>query len=229
VSGSGLVPVAPVTLRRLTLPTDRPVLTATPAGQAMSLLARVRAAVSGGQPAVPQAAPAPANGGRISGRVTDQRGHPLAGICVEALRVNGGGYAELATGRRGIYLTGKLPPGRYVALFSVGCGNQGNWLPQVYKDSDNLGKPTVFAVRARQTTGHIDAALRAGGEICGMVTNAAAQKLSGICVAAIPLTRSGSVLFNPTRSRLGVFHVHSLAAGRYRGYGRAGFRRQKAP
>src|SRR5262249_25419113 len=155
------------------------------------------------------------NGGRISGRVTDQRGHPLAGICVEALRVNGGGYAELATGRRGIYLTGKLPPGRYVALFSVGFGNQGDWLPHVYKGSDNLGKPTGFAVRARQTTGHIDAALRAGGEISGMVTNAAAQKLSGICVAAIPLTRSGSVLFNPTRSRLGVFHVHSLAAGRY--------------
>jgi len=215
VSGSGLVPVAPVTLRRPALPAGRPVLAATPAAQAVSLADQVRAAVSGGQPAAPQAAPAPANGGRISGRVTDQRGHPLAGICVETFRINGFGYAALVTGRRGFYLTGKLPPGRYVALFAPGCGNQGNWLPQVYKDSENLGKPTVFAVRAGQTTGHIDAALRLGGEISGTVTNAAGQKLSGICVAAIPLARGGPVLFSPTQSRSGVFHVHSLAAGRY--------------
>jgi hypothetical protein len=217
VSSSGPVPVTPVTpvtLQRLTFQAGRPVLAATPAEQAMSLLARVRAAVPVDQPAALQATPAPANGGRISGRVTDQRGHPLAGICVLALRVNGGGYAALTTGLRGLYLTGKLPPGRYIALFYAGCGNMGNWLPQVYKDSDNLGKPTIFAVRARQTTGHIDAALRAGGEISGTVTNAAGQKLSGICVAAIP-TRGVSVLFNPTESRRGVFHVHSLAAGRY--------------
>ena len=178
VSGSGLVPVAPVTLRRPALPAGLPALAATPAAQAVSLADQVRAAVSGGQRAAPQAAPAPANGGRISGRVTDQRGHPLAGICVETFRINGIGYAALATGRRGFYLTGKLPPGRYVALFAPGCGNQGNWLPQVYKDSQNLGKPTVFAVRAGQTTGHIDAALRLGGEISGTVTNAAGQKLS---------------------------------------------------
>ena len=215
VRGSGLVPVAPVTLQRPTFPTGRPVLAATPAEQTMSLLARVRAAVSGGRSAAPQAAPAPANGGRVSGRVTDQRGHPLAGICVATFRINGNGYAALATGRRGFYLTGKLPPGRYVALFSPGCGNQGNWLPQVYKDSDNLGKPTVFAVRAGRTTGHIDAALRAGGEISGMVTNAAGQKLSGICVAAIPLAPNGPVALIPTESRRGVYHVHSLATGRY--------------
>jgi hypothetical protein len=216
VSSSGLVPVAPVTLQRLTFAAGRPALAGAPAGQAMSLLDQVRAAVSAGQPAAQQAAPAPAGRGRISGRVTDQRGHPLAGICVETFRVNGGGFANLVTGRSGTYLTGKLPAGRYIAFFSPGCGNSGNWLPQVYKDSDNLSKPTIFAVRAGQTTGHIDAALRAGGEISGTVTNAAGQKLSGICVAALPVTPRGPVLFNPTVSRRGIFHVHSLAAGRYR-------------
>jgi hypothetical protein len=217
VSGSGLVPVAPVTLQRLALHASLLALPASAAGSGTALLARVRAAVSAGGPAGRLTSVAPANGGRISGRVTDQRGHPLAGICVEVVQVNGGGFTQLATGRRGFYLTAKLPPGRYVALFLTGCGNTGNWLPQVYKDSDNLLKPTVFPVRAGRTTGHIDAALRPGGEISGTVTNAAGQKLSGICVVAFPAARSGpSFFFQPAVSRNGAFHVRSLAAGGYR-------------
>src|SRR5215470_8718404 len=49
--GSGLVTVAPVTLQRSAFPAGRPALPATPAAQAVSLADRVRAAVSGGQPA----------------------------------------------------------------------------------------------------------------------------------------------------------------------------------
>jgi len=216
VSGSGLVPVTPVTLQRPALDASQLALPASVAGSGTALLARVRAAVSAGGPAGPLTSLAPANGGRISGRVTDQRGHPLAGICVEAAQVNGRGFTHLATGRRGLYLTAKLPPGRYVALFLTGCGNTGNWLPQVYKDSDNLLKPTVFAVRAGRTTGRIDAALRPGGEISGTVTNAAGQKLSGVCVVAVPAGPSGpSFFFQPAVSRNGAFHVRSLAAGGY--------------
>jgi hypothetical protein len=215
VSGSGLVPVAPVTLQRPALDAGSLALPESAAGSGRALLARVRAAVSAGGPAGWLTGLAPASGGQISGRVTDQHGHPLAGICVEAGQVNGKGFTHLATGRRGFYLTAKLPPGRYVALFYPGCGNTGNWLPQVYKDSDNLLKPTVFAVRAGKTTGHIDAALRPGGEISGTVTNAAGRKLSGICAVAVPAAPSGPFFVQAAVSRNGAFHVRSLAAGGY--------------
>lgn len=216
VSGPGLVPVAPVTLRRPASSARQLAVPASAADPGRALLARVLAAVSAGGPAGRLTSLAPANGGRISGRVTDQRGHPLAGICVEAGQVNGNGFTHLATGRRGFYLTAKLPPGRYVAFFYPGCGNTGNWLPQVYKDSDNLLKPTVFAVRAGKTTANINAVLRPGGEISGMVTDAAGQKLSGVCV--IPTRASSSDLFafvQPTVSRRGTFHVRSIPPGVY--------------
>jgi len=53
VSGSGLVPVAPVTLQRPALPASQPALPASAAGSDTALLARVRAAVPAGGPAGP--------------------------------------------------------------------------------------------------------------------------------------------------------------------------------
>ena len=217
VRGSGLVPVAPVTLQRPTLPAGRPILAATPAEQTMSLLARVRAAVSGGRSAAPQAAPAPANGGRVSGRVTDQRGHPLAGICVLAVQRTGFGFGQARTGLRGYFTTAKLPPGRYIAIFFAACGNTGNWLTQVYKNTDNLSKATIIMVRSGKTTPNIDAALRVGGEISGTVTNAAGQKLSNICVEPIAASIGAEYeLIIGAVSQAGTFHARGLPAGSYR-------------
>src|SRR5258708_37936349 len=154
VSGPGLAPVAPVTLRRPAGSGGQTGFAAPSADPVRSLLAGVRAGMSAGQPAPSPAGPppstagpapstAPANGGQISGRVTDQRGHPLAGICVFAQQSGGFGYAQARTGLRGYFTTAKLPPGRYIALFYAGCGNSGNWLTQIYKGTYNFSKATI--------------------------------------------------------------------------------------
>jgi hypothetical protein len=220
VSGSGLVPVAPVTLRRPALQASRLALPATAADPGTSLLARLRAAALAGEPkpSAPgqRASLDPANGGRISGRVTDQHGHPLAGICVLAVQSRSYGYAQAQTGLRGFYTTAKLPPGRYLAIFYAACGNTGNWLTQVYKNTDNLSKPTIIVVRAGKTTPNIDAALRLGGEISGTVTNAAGQKLSNICVDSFATSNAPRyALLIGAVSRNGAFHVRGVPAGSY--------------
>jgi hypothetical protein len=207
VGGTGLVPVAPVTLRR-------PVLPASPSVEsARSLLARVLASAPGGQ----RASVAAGKGGRISGRVTDRRGHPLQGICVLVQQQSGWVSDVARTGLRGLYTTAELSPGRYYAVFYAGCGNSGNWLAQVYKNTDNLAKPTVISVRAGKTTPDIDAGLRPGGEISGIVTNAAGARLSDICVQPVAASRSPQYqLLLGAVSRAGVFHVHGIPAGSYR-------------
>jgi hypothetical protein len=217
VSGSGLVPVAPVTLRRPALHASQLALPAAAADSGGALLARVRAAVSAGGPAGRLTSPALTNGGQISGRVTDQRGHPLAGICVLAAQLKGFGFAEARTGLRGYFTTAKLPPGRYIAIFFAACGNTGNWLTQVYKDTDNLSKPTIIMVRAGKTTPNIDAVLRLGGEISGAVTNAAGQSLSNICVEPVAASIGPQYeLIIGAVSRAGTFHARGLPAGSYR-------------
>src|SRR5215471_21686123 len=74
--GSGLVSVAPVTLKRPALQASRLALPASAADPAMSLLARVRAAALAGEPTPSaggqRASLNSAQSGRISGRVTDQ-------------------------------------------------------------------------------------------------------------------------------------------------------------
>jgi hypothetical protein len=189
---------------------------ATPIQQAMSLLAGMRGVRAGPPASQPAPSVAPARGGRISGRVTDQRGHPLNGICVIALQRNGGGHTQARTGLRGLYTTVKVPPGRYVAVFTTGCGTSGNWLSQVYKNSSDLFRPTILAVKAGKTTGNIDAVLRLGGEISGTVTNAAGARLSNICVFPVATRNGGQYqLIRPGASRDGAFHVRGVPAGSY--------------
>ncbi len=102
-------------------------------------------------------------------------------------------------------------------MFSTGCGNSGNWLSQVYKNSSNVFKPTIVAVKAGKTTGNIDAVLRLGGEISGTVTNAAGAKLSNICVDPVPTSFAPQfLLLFPAVSRDGAFHVRGVPAGSYR-------------
>jgi hypothetical protein len=207
VSGPGPVPVTQVTLRRPVLPASLSVQSA------RSPLARVLAGVPGGR----RASLAPGKSGRISGKVTDQSGHPLQGICVLVQQQSGFGYDVARTGLRGLYTTAELPPGRYYAAFYAGCGNSGNWLTQVYKNTDNLLKPTLISVRAGKTTRDVNAVLRPGGEISGTLTNAAGAKLSNICAGPVAASKGPQYqLILGAVSRAGVFHVRGVPAGSYR-------------
>lgn len=207
VGGPGPVQVAQVALRR-------PVLPASPSVRsARSLLARVLA----GAPAGRRASVAAGKSGRISGKVTDQSGHPLQGICVVVQQQSGWDYNVARTGLRGLYTTAELAPGRYYAVFYAGCGNSGNWLTQVYKNTDNLEKPTLISVRAGKTTPDVNAVLRPGGEISGTLTNAAGARLSNICVEPVAASKGPQYqLILGAVSRAGVFHVRGVPAGSYR-------------
>ena len=101
----------------------------------------------------------------------------LRGICVEAVRTSGNNFTMTKTGKNGLYTTGRVPAGRYAVVFFPGCGNNGNWLAQVYKNN----KLAAVRVRAGKTTTGVNAVLRLGGEISGTVTNTSGKKLSNIC------------------------------------------------
>ena len=66
------------------------------------------------------------------------------------------------------------------------CDSQ-NWLQQVYKGHNTpfgFGFGNPVKVTSGKTTKGIDARLRLGGEISGIVTARSGRKLGGICVDA---------------------------------------------
>jgi hypothetical protein len=165
-------------------------------------------------------AAAAAKTGRISGLVTGN-GKPLGGICVTAFAVNGGqGYGAI-TAKSGTYAVRYVRPGRYYVVFGgFGCPDNGNWIPQLYRD-DNFaaggfgqgGNPVT--VTSGHATRGIDAHLRRGGEISGTVTGPAGRKLGGICVGATSNLAFGQIGVSATTSASGVYHLHALVPGKY--------------
>lgn len=133
-------------------------------------------------------AAAGAKTGAISGVVTG-RGHPLRGICVSAGPASGDFLFGTLSSRTGHYVVRGLPAGRNIVEFTTGfgCGNNGNWLTQWYKNV-NIPfppvRPTPVIVKAGKTTKGIDGRLKLGGEISGTVTSRSGKKLRGICVTA---------------------------------------------
>jgi hypothetical protein len=152
--------------------------------------------------------------GRIAGTITDQAGQPIKGVCVEAVSRRSGG-AAIST-KTGSYRTGKLAPGRYIVVFFAGCGSKGNWVGQIYKNSENPAKHAFVKVTAGHTATGVDARLKPGGEISGVVTGQAGKKLSNICVA--PVSVSHKPVYNFASiglSNRGTYHVPNLPPGRY--------------
>lgn len=118
--------------------------------------------------------------GRFAGVVTSPAGKGLKGICVDAFALDDNGFAFAKTGAGGRYRTGKTPAGQYEIMFFTGCGNNGNWLDQFYKNDYTANSGfTVVVVKAGRTT-KIDAVMQPGAEISGTVTGAKGQKLSGV-------------------------------------------------
>lgn len=76
--------------------------------------------------------------GAIAGTVTGG-GRGLGGVCVVAyhpgIGVSHRGWIKVRTSATGHFRIAKLPPGRYTVVFANSyCGNDGDWLPQFYKD-----------------------------------------------------------------------------------------------
>jgi hypothetical protein len=164
-----------------------------------------------------------AQGGRISGLVTGN-GHPLKGICVTALRLihNGAELFPAKTSRTGTYSVGGLQRGRYWVLFGFapGCNSSGNWLPQWYNHVSAANpfsqtRPTTIVVGAGQKVHGIDATLKMGGQISGIVTDKSGKKLRGICVQVTQIFRNGAVIMEFQTDRSGSYALHGVFPGRY--------------
>ncbi len=157
-----------------------------------------------------------ASGGRISGRVTDGAGNPIAGVSVNAFWPTGSSFSGGTTDAGGNYTTGAgLPSGTYFARTSNGLGYQN----EIYNDlpagllSPTSGTP--ITVTAPSTTPNVNFSLVPGGSITGTVTNAAGgAPLNGVRVTvyyANGTGAAGSVLTNAS----GMYTLGGLAAGDY--------------
>lgn len=220
VTQTRVQPLAPVTLRTPAeaSPARSVISTTSPAASAGSIATAfgLPSAGTGTFRSLTAAASAQvaARRGRISGVVTGDH-KPLSGICVEAVSVYGAAYSVDRTGKTGHYRTGSLPAGTYEVAFFPGCGNNSNWLFQIYKS--NVA-PTPVHVHAGKTTTGISTALTLGGEISGTVTGTAATRLSGICVQPVSTSQSAAfsdVIFLGAVSAHGGYHVHSVPRGSY--------------
>jgi len=153
--------------------------------------------------------------GRISGVVTSASGAALKGICVAAVSPTSGAQTIATTSASGSYRTASLAAGTYDLFLYPGCGNTGNWLFQIYKGIYNPNKnPTPVKVAAGGITSHIDAVMRDGGEISGIVTGPKGRKLSGICASPLTSAASGQ-LVSTAVSKDGVYHIRSVPPGAY--------------
>jgi hypothetical protein len=118
-------------------------------------------------------------GGVISGTVTDTSNNVLKGICVAAFAnsqfVPSFGSPFATTNAAGQYSIAGLSAGKYQVQFSLGCGNNGNYISANY--------PSLVAVNYGQVAAGINVQLPTGTTLSGVVTSAASgQPKAGICV-----------------------------------------------
>ena len=115
-------------------------------------------------------------GGIVSGTVTAATsGADLAGITVTVYN-NGTSLGSTTTRQDGTYAVGGIPTGSYTVGFVLPAGGTVNYLPQYYDNAASASSATSVAVAAGQTTTGINAALQSGGQITGVVTDAATGK-----------------------------------------------------
>jgi hypothetical protein len=141
-------------------------------GTAKTIRLKPRQIVSGINVAMPV-------GGVISGTVTDASNKVLPGICVAAVPnsqfVPASGFPFTSTNAAGQYSIAGLSAGKYQVQFSLGCGNNGNYISANY--------PSLVAVNYGQVAAGINVQLPTGTTLSGVVTSAASgQPKAGICV-----------------------------------------------
>jgi hypothetical protein len=164
---------------------------------------------------------AAAKKGEITGKVSG-KGKALRGICVSVVPVvNGPGYAA-KTSKNGTYTVRHVVAARYQVTFAGdSCPAPRNWLEQAYKDDNKLSDlfgdgGTVIRVRAGHKVTGINAHLRLGGQISGIVTSKSGARLRGICVSAEGALGHGNFVGTESRTaRNGRYYLHALFPGRY--------------
>jgi len=157
-----------------------------------------------------------ARGAGISGVVTDAHSHAVQGVCIRITNGHGNAFAE--SDSDGSYSITGLPADSYIVEFSGGCGNPGSLAPQFYNNESGLGSSDPITLTAGHVTTGIDAAMRPGATISGVVTDAAGHRPSDICVG---VADQSEVAFGPDEftdiefTSAGKYSAMNLAPGLY--------------
>ena len=117
-------------------------------------------------------------GGSVSGRVTDEAGEPLEGICVY-VDSDYGDYSSVTTGPDGGYRVAGLTGAPHFVSFSDCAGDV--FLGEWYDDGDYRTANPVPVRHGVETSG-IDAALAVGGSIAGVVMSSQGEPIPEVCI-----------------------------------------------
>ena len=157
-------------------------------------------------------------GGTIAGMVTDNRGHPVTGACVEIVNPelyspdnSEDGFSGAAVIKGGHYELANLPTSAFDVVF--GCDHFG---PQWYNAQQGPETATAVSTVPGVTT-RVNAKLSLAGAITGTVTNSAGKPLRNLCVEATPADSVGTLgasgLGFTTKS--GFYRIGDLPSGSY--------------
>jgi Carboxypeptidase regulatory-like domain len=160
-------------------------------------------------------------GGTVTGTVADSRGRKLSGICVYVAteqQAELGAVFQADTGTyNGRYELSNLEPGQYLVNF--GCGLSTKYADQWFSDAPSAGSAELVSVGHGQTSG-INAVLRPGGSISGVVTGRSGRPLANVCVYAFNsqerTDQFETIGFpGPATNSRGRYELTGLAAGSY--------------
>lgn len=153
-------------------------------------------------------------GAILSGTVTDAHGHPLSSVCVLVGDPNG---HFAVTTDVGTYSIVGIQPGSYAVEFFGGCGSRTSVAPQFYNNQPDPQEPNLVSFAGGKTTADIDAVMKPGGTIGGLVTNASGHRLGRVCVqvATMAQLEEGGASAETISAPTGRYLVRSLAPGPY--------------
>lgn len=126
-----------------------------------------------------------AEGGKISGRVTDAGGAPLAGICVSAVVPDAGIDIQVTTDANGDYAIRGLSPAQYKLAFNA-CGPPDpTYFEQWYDNVGSISQASPITVGANAELTGKNASLVKKASISGRITDGQGNPLPNICVGAV--------------------------------------------
>ncbi len=156
-------------------------------------------------------------GARITGKVTDaSTQEAIDGIEACAISVStGDAWCGTSVGLSGGYEIAQIPTGEYRIKFSPPFESGLNYFPQFYNGGSSSSETQVLSIMAGSLTPGVDAALKEGGRVNGVVRDAATQVgLEGIEVCA---HEAGGEDGPCTKTNwAGEYSVPGLASGEYK-------------